>query len=185
MFQTHRTNSSEPSVFVVKHACKIRDGSTLLDVACGSGRHAIYFARRGVHVTAVDRDPNSLQGLESHDNIRTELRDLEGDSLSDLAWPYPAQSFDTVLVCNYLWRPTLARLIDTVRIGGFLIYETYMEGHEQFGRPSRAEFLLRSNELLDRTREQFRVLAYEEGLRRDERTGDSSVKQFYWGERLK
>jgi hypothetical protein len=44
-----------------------------------------------------------------------------------------------------------------------LIYETFMDGNAQFGKPSRADFLLRSNELIDRTRDAFRVIAFEEG----------------------
>ncbi len=185
MFQTHRTNSSEPSGFVVKHASNVCEGSTLLDVACGSGRHALYFARRGVHVTAVDRDQDAVASLAGYANLHAECRDLEGDLRSEDAWPYSPQSFDAVLVCNYLWRPTFARLIDTVRVGGFLIYETFMDGHEQYGKPSRPDFLLRSNELLERTREEFRVISYEEGPLVDEQSNVIAVKQHFFGERLR
>jgi SAM-dependent methyltransferase len=135
-------------------------GARLLDVACGYGRHARFFAQRGVLVTAVDRDAAALESLRGIENIACELRDLEA---SDSPWPYAAQSFDAVLVCNYLWRPTLDALLSTINVGGVLLYETFMDGNERYGKPSRPDFLLRANELIERTRDRFRILAYEEG----------------------
>jgi hypothetical protein len=43
-----------------------------------------------------------------------------------------------------------------------LIYETFAEGNERFGRPSNPAFLLRPGELLDVARGRLRVLAYED-----------------------
>ena len=43
-----------------------------------------------------------------------------------------------------------------------LIYETFAEGNERFGRPSRPEFLLRPGELLDVVRGALRVAAFED-----------------------
>jgi 2-polyprenyl-3-methyl-5-hydroxy-6-metoxy-1,4-benzoquinol methylase len=38
-------------------------GATVLDVACGSGRHVRWFAERGCRVTGVDRDAAAVQPL--------------------------------------------------------------------------------------------------------------------------
>ena len=45
-----------PSPWMVRHAAYVKPRSELLDVACGKGRHARFFAARNVMVTAVDRD---------------------------------------------------------------------------------------------------------------------------------
>ncbi len=109
-------------------------------------------------MTAVDRDAAALQSLATTQNVAAECRDLEGN-----AWPYAVATFDAVIVCNYLWRPTFASVVATIKPGGVLLYETFMDGNERYGKPSRPDFLLRSNELLTLTRDTFRVVAFEEG----------------------
>jgi SAM-dependent methyltransferase len=151
-------DSSTPSEWFVRHAALVTAGSQLLDVACGHGRHAKYFAERGANVTAVDRDQLALSTLQSVSNLTTHCADLES-----APWPYAPHSFDVVLVCNYLWRPTFGALLATIKPGGLLLYETFMDGNEQFGKPSRPDFLLRSNELLQHTRDAFQIIAFEEG----------------------
>ena len=99
-----------------------------------------------------------MQSLSAIGGVTTECRDLEGD-----AWPYAVGSFDAIVVCNYLWRPTLASLLATIKPGGVLLYETFMDGNERYGKPSRPDFLLRSNELLKLTQDAFCVVAYVEG----------------------
>ena len=130
----------------------------MLDVPCGSGRHARLFAERGVHVTAVDRDAVALQSLTGIDGVLVEHRDIEADG-----WPYAPNSFDAVIVCNYLWRPTFDAMLATLKPGGALLYETFMDGNEHYGKPSRPDFLLRSNELIARVHQAFRIVSFEEG----------------------
>ena len=161
-----------PSRWFVDHATLIAPAANVLDLACGHGRHARFFAENGACVTAVDCDAVALQSLASMPNISSECRDLEGD-----AWPYAAASFDAIVVCNYLWRPTFASLLATIKPGGVLLYETFMDGNEQYGKPSRPDFLLRSNELLTLTRDTFRVLAYQEGNELDASGQPFAVKQ--------
>ena len=160
------------SAWFVHHARLIAPAVRLLDVASGGGRHARFFAENGARVTAVDRDAALLQSLASALTITTECRDIEVD-----AWPYAAASFDAIIVCNYLWRPTFASLLATIAPGGVLLYETFMEGNERYGKPSRPDFLLRSNELLTLTRDTFRVVAYEEGDVLDASGQPFAVKQ--------
>ena len=150
-----------------QHAHLVPAGATLLDVASGYGRHAKFFAARGAHVTAVDRDAAALASFTDVPNIATELRDLENDP-----WPYAADSFDAVVVCNYLWRPTLATLLDCIRPRGVLLYETFMDGNEKYGKPSRPEFLLRPEELVTHVALDFEIVDFTQGL---ERTPDGKI----------
>jgi SAM-dependent methyltransferase len=153
----------KPSPWVVRYAQLVAPGASLIDVACGYGRHARFFAARGALVTAVDYNSEALLTLRGIENLTTELHDLENDR-----WPYREQSFDAVIVCNYLWRPTFDALLAMVKVGGVLIYETFMTGNERYGKPSRPDFLLQSNELIDRVVKAFRVVAFEEGEARNE-----------------
>lgn len=161
-----------PCVWFVNHTQLVLPASRLLDLACGHGRHARFFAERGACVTAVDRDAAALQSLATTQNVIAECRDIEGD-----AWPYLQDSFDVIIVCNYLWRPTFASVLAAIKPGGVLLYETFMDGNERYGKPSRPDFLLRSNELLTLTRNTFRIVAYEEGDALDAAGQPFAVKQ--------
>ena len=126
----------------------------MLDLAAGRGRHALFFAERGHLVTAVDRD---VSALAVHPNIEPLQVDLEDGS----PWPLGTRQFGAVVVTNYLHRPLMPALLGAIEPGGVLLYETFMEGNERFGKPSRAEFLLKDGELLELVRGVFSVIAYE------------------------
>jgi SAM-dependent methyltransferase len=124
----------------------------VLDVASGGGRHARFFAGRGLEVVAVDRDPPPIPG------VRSVKADLEDGS----PWPFAGQRFGGIVVTNYLHRPLLPTLAGSLAEEGILIYETFMLGNERFGRPSNPDFLLRPGELLEALGA-LTVVAFEQG----------------------
>ncbi len=148
----------EASAWVRRFAPLIRAGGSVLDYACGNGRHARFLARLGHRVDAVDRDAAALESLIGLDRVRTIEADLEGD-----AWPLEGRRYDAIVVTNYLFRARFDDLLDCLEPGGVLIYETFMRGNERFGRPSNPEFLLAPGELLERLMERFSIVAFEQG----------------------
>jgi len=145
----------EPSQWVVRWAPSIRPGGVVLDVACGSGRHAKWLAQMGFEVEAVDRD---LSGFgEAPANVALLAADIESGP-----WPYEGRSFDAIVVTNYLHRPLLPRLVSCLAPGALFIYETFAQGNERFGKPSNPAFLLAAGELLDAVKGRLRVLGYED-----------------------
>lgn len=139
-------------------------GGQALDIACGKGRNAIYLAERGFSVTALDisavalaegRRRAELSGLE----IRWRQCDLESAAL-DLG------AFDLVINFNYLQRSLFPALVQAVKPGGHVIFETFTIDQAALGPPKNRDYLLRHNELLERFGE-FRVLFYREGLSLD------------------
>ena len=130
-------------------------GASLLDVACGSGRHLRWFAQRGGRVTGVDRDAAAVAAL--HGIAEIVVADIETGP-----WPFTARSFDAVVVTNYLWRERWPDLLASLAPGGVLIFETFAAGNETVGKPSNPKFLLRSGELLQAAAG-LRVIAFEDG----------------------
>lgn len=103
-----------------------------------------WLAEQGYKVTGVDRDVDALQVCKALGEI------IHADLELPLpnAWPLEGRQFNGVVVTNYLHRPRFRELLETIGEEGTLIYETFTQGHQQFGRPTRSEFLLQPGELL-------------------------------------
>jgi SAM-dependent methyltransferase len=145
------------SDWVQRFSHLVAAGASVLDVACGAGRHVRWFAARGARVSALDRDAAALAPLAGI------AREIVVADIENAPWPLAGRRFDAVVCTNYLWRALLPTLVDSVADGGVLIYETFGVGNERFGKPSNPEFLLRPGELLQAARD-LRVLAYEDGF---------------------
>lgn len=152
----------QPSAWVRRFAPLIAKGA-VLDLACGSGRHARLLAALGHQVVAADRDVGALERAAGS-GITTVQVDLE--SAEPAAWPFGREQFAAIVVTNYLHRPLFELILQSLAPGGLLIYETFARGNERFGKPSNPDFLLQPGELLDRVRQgegPLHVLAFEDG----------------------
>ena len=148
-----------PSPWVETHCRLIAKGGRVLDLACGSGRHARLLAGLGFEVLAVDRNFEAILTLQAVPGITATQLDLEGDD-----WPLTGRTFDGIVVTNYLWRPRLPAVLALLAPGGVLIYETFMLGNEAYGKPSSPAFLLRPGELREVAQAAgLREIAFEEG----------------------
>lgn len=145
-----------PSDWVRRWAPLVPPGGTVLDVACGSGRHVRWLAAQRLKVTGVDRDAAAVAPLREVAEIV--VADIEAGP-----WPFAGRRFDAVVVTNYLWRPLFPRILESVADGGLLLHETFAQGNETVGKPSRPDFLLAPGELL-RAYPGLRVIAYEDGF---------------------
>jgi SAM-dependent methyltransferase len=60
MFHADRLEQARAEVDALIKLMDLQPGARILDLPCGVGRHSIGFARRGFHVTAVDRTTSYL-----------------------------------------------------------------------------------------------------------------------------
>ena len=138
-----RCTADAPSAWVVRFDGRLGAGRPVLDLACGSGRHARLFAG------AAAGSPRSIA-------IRHSAQALASERPSNLFRPIwrwmrghlGVRTFDAIVVTNYLHRPLFPRAERALAPGGLLIYETFAAGNAEFGRPSNPDFLLRPRELL-------------------------------------
>lgn len=136
------SHSLTASNWLIKWAHLLKNSPTVLDVACGSGRHMQYLSQLGCDVTGVDKDEASLQSAAQFGKV------VHAD-IENSAWPESlSKKFQVVIVFNYLHRPLMPQIQECVAEGGLLIYETFAIGNEIFGRPKNPDFLLQANELL-------------------------------------
>jgi tellurite methyltransferase len=127
----------EPTPVVRQWVHCLRPGR-VLDLGCGAGRDAVYLARRGGEVTAVDLLPDALALAEqlaqrSGLYLATRLMDLRK------VHPPADEGYDTILMLRFLERALFPFLVTALRPGGILLLETFChdpDSDKQI-RPSR------------------------------------------------
>ena len=162
--------SEPPSDWIRRWSHLLPARSSVLDVACGRGRHVRWLHGLGHAVTGVDRSAEALEELAPLTSpasgagspagapaVETVCADIESGP-----WPFTGREFGAVVVTHYLWRPLLPTLVASVAPGGVLLYETFAAGNETVGRPSRPDFLLAPGELLA-VCQGLRIVAFEDG----------------------
>lgn len=155
------SRAGRPSPFLVDHIDLLPKGR-VLDVAMGWGRNAVYLARQGFEVDGIDISREALDAAqvlagESGVSVTLQLMDLEKDV------SLPQEVFDVIVCFNYLHRPLIPHLKGALRLGGMMVYETYIVDQARFGRPKNPKHLLKHNELLKFFHD-FRCLRYREGI---------------------
>jgi SAM-dependent methyltransferase len=119
-----------------------------LDLACGSGRNALWLAEQGFRTMAVDRNAEAIRSLAEEASrrglsMRTEVVDLENGQ------PFlQPDSFGLIVVVHYLHRPLFPSIVGALRRGGVLVYETFTRAQAARGKPTNPAFLLEPGELL-------------------------------------
>ena len=155
--QSHGTDL--PSTWVQRWSHLVRPGGVVLDVACGQGRHARWFYERNHALALVDRSQAAIDSIALPAHVcEAVVADIENGP-----WPFAGRQFAAVVVTNYLWRPLMPTLLGSLVPGGVLIYETFAQGNETVGKPSRLDFLLVPGELLEVCRS-LRIVAFEDGF---------------------
>ena len=158
----------EPSPFFAEEADRVRSAARtgpVLDLACGTGRHALAAAALGGRVVAMDRDRTALGvlGAASHARHLTVHR-----VRADLERPHgiPARTgvFALILVFRFLFRPLAPAIAAALRPGGLLLYETFLvDPRPAPPGPRSPEFRLAPGELLQLF-PGLHVLRYAEGV---------------------
>lgn len=133
-----------------------------LDVASGAGRHAIWLAERGWDVTAVDASRAAIDILQQRAEqkavtIQTVVADLERAEFT-----IQPDSYDLIIVCNYLQRDLFPAIRSGVRAGGAAICILAMTDNDPGVKPMNPRFLVGPRELR-REFSRWRILHHFEG----------------------
>ena len=118
-------------------------GRRALDLACGEGRNSIYLARNGFEVTAVDI---SGQGLERGRKRALQLGVTVDFVQADLDEWRPRGSYHLILDFNFLMRPLIPWMLESLAPGGVVVMETILDAPGLQGNHNK-EYLLQPGEL--------------------------------------
>ncbi len=135
-------------------------GGRSLDVACGLGGNCLELARLGFDSHGWDLSSVAIAALREractlHLPVTAEIRDVELD-------PPAPDSFDVIVVAHYLHRALAGALVQAVRPGGVLLYQTFTRAQvDQIG-PKNPGYRLGDNELLRLFVPPMKLRAYRE-----------------------
>jgi SAM-dependent methyltransferase len=152
------------SAFLRAHADSIR--GSVLEIAAGAGRNALFLARRGHRVDAIDISFRALRAVRvaaarEHLRLNVVQADLESYLL-------PTGLYDAVINIRYLQRSLFGPMQRALRPGGLILFETFVDAPGATGHPHNPAFLLRPGELRSAFPE-CDILTYEEGTFRTEK----------------
>ena len=152
-----------PSAFLqqifAEQSWRIQPGKTL-DLATGKGRNALFLAAKGFNVEGIDISEVALQEARREAQERGLSVTFRQTDLGHIELPESA--YDLILNFNFLDRVLIPRIKKALKLGGHIIFETYLVDQRVLGHPRNPAYLLGHNELLELFRD-FRALYYREG----------------------
>lgn len=153
-----------PSSLLIRMLSSCPSGRAL-DIACGEGRNAVFLAKQGYIVDAVDASPVALERGRC-------VAEDEGQSVNfikaDLGeYQIEAESYNLIINFNYLQRSLIPAMINGLKKGGVILFETFTLEQKEIGSPRNPDYLLEPNELL-RLFEGMHVIFFREGVFEEE-----------------
>ncbi len=117
-----------------------------LDLACGLGANALLLAEHGLDTHAWDISSVALKklqlfALKKHLNLSTKQVVIKANIL-------PKNTFDVIIITRFLDRSLTNEIMESLKTGGLLFYQTYVKDKIDSNGPSNPNFLLARNELL-------------------------------------
>lgn len=102
-------------------------GAPILDVACGTGRNAIFLAAQGYDVVCIDKDLTKLRSICSTGSLpdapRGRLQMCEMDLVHD-TWPFGMGTVGAIINVHFLLPTLFPRFESSLLPGGCLLIET-------------------------------------------------------------
>lgn len=138
---------THPTALLAEWLPRIPRGRAL-DVACGTGRNALFLAANGYAVTSLDISSVALDrgrraAADRGLTVEWLCADLDDDPDSAL----PSGSFDLVVWARYVHKTLMRHLVARLGLGGALVCEQHLKTDAAVAGPSSAEFRLAPGEL--------------------------------------
>ncbi len=154
-----RSATEAPSEFLVAHADRF--AGRVLDIAAGAGRNAIFLARRGVTVEALDVSRTGLRlatAVAAAERLPLCAAQVDLDD-----FPLPRRRYDGIINIRYLQRSLFGPIRRALKNRGILLFETFLIDQQSISTHRNPSYLLQRGELRDAFSD-CDILVYEEGL---------------------
>lgn len=125
-----------PNVFIKEQAFRLINHNKVIAFAEGEGRNAIFLAKQGHKVTAIDYSEDGLEktkklAMKHNVEVHTKKVDLLADSL-------PVDEYDAAIMVfghfhNDHQKMILDKMIQTIKPGGLIMFEVYSKKQINYG----------------------------------------------------
>ena len=143
-----------PIELITEYA-ELATGTQALDIACGMGRHSKYLASRGFEVDALDVSSLAIGSLQGIPHIHAKEVDFDTYTL-------PKDHYDLIVCTFFLKRELFPQIIEALKTGGILIYETFVYHPDNEQVPSKRSYLLEEGELENAFKNDLEIIEYRE-----------------------
>jgi len=137
-YRSQEEAESDPSPLVIETATKLTPGRAL-DLACGTGRNALWLAERGWTVTAIDGAPAAIEILQQQAAQRSLSLDARVADLEKHEYVIAPFAWDLIVICCYLQRDLLEPAKLGLTAGGVLLQVALVGEERSYKRLSPGE----------------------------------------------
>lgn len=134
------TQNFNTATKLVKNHARLATGIQALDIACGIGRHSKYLASLGFMVDALDISSVAIAQLQNLDNIHAIEVDFDTYKLEK-------KKYDLIVCTYFLERKLFPQILSALKVGGIILFETFLEDNNNKKKVSNPTFLLKKKEL--------------------------------------
>ena len=114
-----------------------------IDIACGAGRNALFLARHGWHVEAVDISPVALERLRAAadaEDLSITCSELDLEPAAAALDGFRGQPYDLAVLMRYTDTALVELLPGAIAPGGYLIAEMHLETDKKVAGPRSPRF---------------------------------------------
>lgn len=122
----------------------------VLDIGCGGGRDAVYLAKQGCQVIAIDKEARVLKRakqLAQANGAQVKFRGCDLNAQSCVPSNINGRPFDLIIGVRYLNRELLPLLKSQLAEGGYILWQTFVDIGEALTSPKNPNYLLQPGEL--------------------------------------
>jgi len=150
----------DPAIALSRYAHLLPKKGKALDLACGLGGNAFFLDAKGIQVDAWDISPVAINHINHHKKPSSTLKAL-AINLNDAT--FPKDHYDVITISHFLDRQLSSPIIDAIKPGGLLFYQTFTREKTLPNGPSNPKFLLKKGELLSLFSPLLPIIYHEEG----------------------
>ncbi|WP_380674932.1 class I SAM-dependent methyltransferase [Salinigranum sp. GCM10025319] len=119
-----------------------------LDIATGTGRNAVYLAREGYEVDAIDQSQEGLRITRERAQVEGVADRLSLARADATEYDFPESAYDLVTISFFRTLDRLNDIKDALKPGGVLFYQHHLRSPDATVGPDGSRYRFRANELL-------------------------------------